>query len=152
MKVIRIYNNTIPILGFTCMLTLFILWVRNDSKKYIDDGVINHESIHMYQQLELLLVGVISGVLVCSLSSLSWWWMIAFCLSPFLVYILCWILEILLPPYGKAYKNICFESEAQYNEYNFNYLSKRVPFSWIKYIPNKKYPYLTKLQRRSRWL
>lgn len=152
MKVIRIYNNVIPFKGFMAMLTLSILWIRNEYKDKVTDAVLNHESIHMYQQLELLILGVVVGILSCSFLPISWWWMIAFCLSPFLVYIICWIIEILLPPYDKAYKNICFESEAQYNEYNFNYLKKRVPFSWIKYISNKKYPYLTNLQRRDRWL
>ena len=71
--------------------------------------VINHESIHFQQAIEL---GVI----------------------PFYVwYVLEWLLK--LPFYGmKAYENISFEREAYGNDSNLEYLKDRVRYIWIKRI------------------
>lgn len=38
----------------------------------------------------------------------------------------------------KAYKSICFEREASQNERDLNYLKKRKPYSWFKYINQNK--------------
>ena len=34
----------------------------------------------------------------------------------------------------KGYYSIPFEKEAFYNEYNYDYLKNRKPFSWVNYI------------------
>lgn len=73
--------------------------------------VINHESIHFQQALEL-------GVL------------------PFyLLYVLEWLLK--LPFYGaKAYENISFEREAYANDSKMTYLKKRKRYNWVHLILN----------------
>lgn len=149
MKPITITNKYIPFKGYSAMLTLFILWIRKEQLHTIDKYTINHETIHMYQQLELLVLALLAGIPVCLFTSL--WWVILFILFPLLIYVLCWLIEIILPPYNSAYKNICFESEAIYNECNLAYIKQRKPFAWIKYIKNKKYPYLTHKQRLELW-
>lgn len=75
--------------------------------------VINHESIHFQQAIEL-------GVL------------------PFyLVYVLEWLLK--LPFYGaQAYENISFEREAYGNDEDLEYLKNRVRYNWLKLIIKKK--------------
>jgi hypothetical protein len=74
--------------------------------------VINHESIHFQQALEL-------GVL------------------PFyLFYVLEWLLK--LPFYGaKAYEAISFEREAYGNDSNLEYLKDRVRYNWIRLVLKK---------------
>jgi len=83
----------------------------SDEKFWVDRAkqVINHESIHFQQALEL---GVI----------------------PFYVwYVLEWLFK--LPFYGaKAYEAISFEREAYGNDSNMDYLNKRVRYNWIKRI------------------
>lgn len=71
--------------------------------------VVNHESIHFQQALEL-------GVL------------------PFyILYILEWLLK--LPFYGaKAYEAISFEREAYGNDTNLKYLQTRKRYNWIYLI------------------
>lgn len=71
--------------------------------------IINHESIHIKQQEELLVL-------------------------PFYIfYILEWLLK--LPFYGKqAYYNISFEREAYENDDNLSYLKTRKRYSWLKKI------------------
>jgi len=84
---------------------------NSDDKFWIKRGkqVINHESIHFQQALEL-------GVL------------------PFyILYVLEWFLK--LPFYGaKAYENISFEREAYGNDSNLNYLQNRKRYNWFRLI------------------
>ncbi len=84
---------------------------QNGSKFWIKKGkrIINHESIHYQQQLELLII-------------------------PFYVlYILEWFIKLFF--YGtKAYKNISFEREAYTNDEDFDYLNTRKRYNWIKLI------------------
>tara|TARA_R110000737_G_scaffold140185_3_gene170987 strand:- start:740 stop:1111 length:372 start_codon:yes stop_codon:yes gene_type:complete len=76
------------------------------------ERIINHESIHIAQQGELLVI-------------------------PFYVlYILEWFIKLFF--YGsRAYYNISFEREAYKNELDLTYLSKRKRYSWIKLIFKK---------------
>lgn len=145
MKPIKIVNNIIPFRGYMAMMTLFILWIRKEHVNKIDKYVLNHETIHMYQQLEILGVCLVPTAILYMLNIISCWWVLLSIFFPLIIYVLCWLIELVLPPYNSAYKNICFESEAIYNEYDLDYLRnkrKLFDFSWAKYISNKKYPSL----------
>jgi hypothetical protein len=145
---IKIVNPFIPFDGFKAMATLFIVWIRKECINRIDIYTENHEKIHCIQQVELAITGLIVGLLFSVILS-NWWWMLLVLGFPFGLYILCWLIELILPPFNNAYKNICFESEALYNECDLEYLSKRklFQFSFFKYISNKKYPYISKSKR-----
>lgn len=72
--------------------------------------LLNHERIHIKQQLELLI------------------------LPFFVVYVTEWL--ILLLKYkckDKAYRNISFEKEAYNNAGNLNYLKERKSYYWLQY-------------------
>ena len=79
-------------------------WARERAAR-----IINHESIHIKQQEELLII-------------------------PFYVlYITEWFIKLFI--YGKqAYYNISFEREAYDNDDNLQYLSSRKNYRWIKRI------------------
>lgn len=86
----------------------FIILEKNHLKE--DKTFINHEMIHIYQQMELL----------------------------FFLFIIIYYTEflILLIKYKniqEAYRNISFEREAYENESNYEYLKTRKWFSFIKY-------------------
>jgi len=87
----------------------FIFLKHNDLKK--DKVLINHEKIHLRQQLELLIV-------------------------PFyLLYILEWLLRTLLYLNSyRAYQNLSFEREAYQNEKNLDYLKERKAFGFVNYL------------------
>lgn len=73
---------------------------------------INHESIHIKQQEELLIL-------------------------PFYVfYILEWFIKLFFYRFKakEAYRNISFEREAYSNDTNENYLKTRKRYNWIKLI------------------
>ena len=78
----------------------------------VSERIINHETIHIKQQQELLVI-------------------------PFyILYILEWFLKLFI--YGKdAYRNISFEREAYGNESNPEYLETRKFWSFFKYITKK---------------
>ncbi len=76
-----------------------------------DTVLINHEKIHLKQQLELLVV-------------------------PFyILYLTEWLLRSLFYlDFYKGYQNISFEREAYYNEHDLSYPQQRRWFSFIKYL------------------
>ena len=84
--------------------------LKNDSLK-TDIVLINHEKIHLKQQLELLII-------------------------PFyLIYIAEWLMRSLFYlSFYSGYQNISFEREAYANEHNLNYARERRPFSFMKYL------------------
>lgn len=73
--------------------------------------LINHEKIHLKQQLELLIV-------------------------PFYVlYFTDYLIKIIIfRDKDKAYKNILFEREAYLNEENLDYLQSRPFWNWMRYF------------------
>lgn len=115
MKVI--YNEVMPSKGFnTITLYPFGVFARVKDKKnirpweIISDTTINHESIHLEQQKEMLVM-------------LFYIW-----------YLLAWIIRKLVPNNGDDYRNSYFEQEAYENAENFEYLKTRKRFAWVKYI------------------
>ncbi len=82
-----------------------------DKKLKNDEVLINHETIHIIQQLELLVVFF----------------------YPF--YLIEYAIRLIqYRDQHKAYRNISFEREAYANEHNLNYLKKRKFYSFLKYI------------------
>ena len=134
-----IYNDIIPFNGFKAITLWPFVFAR---KKFnpLDDVTLNHEGIHLRQQLEVLVVAapVIASLIL--LSGLSWWWM---CIVPFAYYILyCieYIVRLCLYGHGhEAYKNISFEQEAFLNERDFYYHKSRRAFAWVKYLTRKSF-------------
>ena len=92
-------------------ITLFpFVVVRNgiDSTNLV---LMNHEKIHIRQQLELLI------------------------LPFYILYFLDYLIKIIRFKNRKiAYRNIVFEREAYANERNMDYLKTRSFWSWIKYF------------------
>ncbi|MBL4678873.1 MAG: hypothetical protein JKY70_22175 [Mucilaginibacter sp.] len=87
----------------------FIL-LKEQRFKY-DKAFINHERIHLRQQLELLI------------------------LPFYLLYLLNYLFNLLrYKNHHKAYMNIAFEREAYRNEHNFNYLNTRKFCTFLSYF------------------
>ena len=109
-----IYNKLIPFKGFYAISFFGLLFVRDEKgeKKPVSKATVNHETIHYYQQKEMLFIFF------------------------FLWYFIEWAVKLF--KYGvkdnKAYYNLSFEREAYINEHNQNYLATRKPFSWWKYL------------------
>lgn len=81
----------------------------SDYYKRLAERIINHESIHIKQQQEMLVI------------------------SFYVWYGIEWFIKLFI--YGsKAYINLSFEREAHINENNPNYIKERKVWAWIKYL------------------
>ena len=100
--------------GFAALTIFPFIFVKTDEIKN-NKVIINHEKIHIRQQIELLFV--------------------LFFLWYFIEFIL---LYMRYRDRYKAYRNIVFEKEAYCNEKGFVYLDKRTTFSFLTYYFYKK--------------
>lgn len=119
MKPIVIYSdkflNAISIFMRVAGISLFPFVILRE--KYIDakywskknDVIVNHETIHFWQTLEL-------GIVLF-----------------YVLYVVEFLIKLVF--YGSnAYRNLSFEREAKGNEKNLKYLDNRKPYAWIKLI------------------
>lgn len=135
----KVYCKFLPFKGYLCMTLLWWLIIRTEYKDKITSTVERHESIHSYQQVVLFLFSLIVSIILSLTTNYSWWCLLLTPIIPLIAYVISWIIEIILPPYNRAYKDICFEGEARTLENDEDYRKKLFPFSFLKYIPNKKY-------------
>lgn len=92
-------------------IALFPFIIVKDKLYLFDKELINHEKIHIRQELELLV------------------------LPFYIIYGINWIINYLkYKSWDTAYRNICFEREAYQNDYNLDYLKNRKLFSFLKYF------------------
>lgn len=105
-----IYTEWIPFRHSAIALWPFV-FMRKKLKHKENNVLINHERIHLRQQLELLLIGF------------------------YILYILHYFfLLIRFKNHSKAYKNIIFEKEAYARENDLQYLKNRKLFSFIRFF------------------
>lgn len=135
----KVHCKFLPFKGYLCMTLLWWLIIRTEYKDKITSTVERHESIHSYQQVVLFLFSLIVSIILSLTTNYSWWCLLLIPIIPLIAYVISWIIEIILPPYNRAYKDICFEGEARALESDEDYKKKLFPFSFLKYIPNKKY-------------
>lgn len=121
------------------MTILWWLIIRTEQKDKITETVERHETVHSYQQITLFITSLLVSIILSLTTSYSWWALLATPIFPLLAYIISWIIEIILPSYNRAYKDICFEGEARTLESDKDFRKKLFLFSFLKYIPNKKY-------------
>lgn len=133
-SMIKIYFKYFPLKKFICITILMFLIIREEHKDKVTDIIERHEKVHSYQQMILFVISLIVLLILSIFTNFKWWYIGVSLLVPFILYVLAWIIEILLPPYNTAYKDICFEREAKALENDEDYKSKLYPLSFIKYI------------------
>ncbi|MFK2818501.1 hypothetical protein U0L90_00115 [Flavobacteriaceae sp. LMIT009] len=96
--------------GYTGLTLYPFVFLKYDRLKY-DDTLINHERIHLRQQIELLVI-------------------------PFYIfYITEFIIRLLqYRNWKQAYRNISFERESYLNEDNLSYLQNRRFWQFLEYL------------------
>jgi len=105
----RFWFIILPKLSANAMAIFPIILLRNKQQKQ-DKILINHEKIHLQQQLELLIF-------------------------PFyFLYLLNYLINLVkYKNHYLAYFNIVFEREAYQYEKELDYLPKRKPYNWINF-------------------
>lgn len=96
--------------GYTGLAVYPFVFLKHKNLK-LDKVLINHEKIHLKQQLELFVIPFFL------------FYLIEFCVR--LIQYKNWYL---------AYRNISFEREAYKNEHDLNYLESRSIWSFAKYF------------------
>ena len=105
-----IYNRIIPFKGFRAIALVWWIFVRSEVKNF-NDTDFRHESIHIRQQKEMLV------------------------LFFFLWYAVEWLVRFIIYRNTKtAYKNISFEREAYAHQFDTEYLETRKHYSFIRYM------------------
>jgi hypothetical protein len=100
----------LPFLPAAGMAIFPFVLVKYSELKH-DRQIINHELIHLRQQIELLIIPF------------------------FIFYILNYLINLLLyKNHALAYRNIVFEREAYGNDSDYKYLKNRRFSSWVKYF------------------
>ena len=112
-KILNSLSLFMKIGGITLWPWIILRERYRDNSYYADKAkvIINHESIHIKQQAEMLVL-------------------------PFYIwYFTEWFIKtIRYTNFNTAYKNLSFEREAHSNESNPDYLKTRKKYSWIKYL------------------
>lgn len=142
---IKFYNKYIPFEGFRMMMALGICFIRMEYDKVMKKWYrplifpesFNHEAIHARQQWETMIltaaVFVILGI-VADVNVPVWIVILTVVLNWYVWYGISWLIQLILPPYDTAYRDIVFEVEAYSNEDNLDYLKTRKPFTWVVYM------------------
>lgn len=92
-------------------MAIYPFILLKDQQQKDDQVLINHERIHLRQQIELLLILF------------------------YLFYVIHYLLNLIrYRNHYLAYFNICFEKEAYACDQNLNYLKKRKLFAWVNYL------------------
>lgn len=132
-----IYNKIIPFKGYTAITIWPLIFARG---KQLKDYELNHEKIHLRQQLEVMLTSAAIIAILVLVFKISWWWMLLSLIVYYTGYGIDYGIRYLA--YGspnEAYRNIATEQEAYLYQYDFTYLNRRKPFAWVKYITKKTY-------------
>lgn len=132
-----IYNKIIPFKGYVAMTFFPFIFAR---KKPLSSVELNHETIHLYQQLEFLIIALLVDTVLMFSLGLSLWWYFAIFPAYYLFYVLEYVVRLIL--YGnhrEAYRNISFEQEAYLHEGDLSYKRKREPFAWLQYLTKKSF-------------
>jgi hypothetical protein len=104
---------SMPILAYGAMAMYPFIFVKRYEYRY-DVTLMNHEKIHLRQQLEMLLIPFYIAYL------LNYLWNLAYYRN-----------------HHQAYMNICFEREAYDNEMDLNYLKSRSFWRFLNYLNSK---------------
>lgn len=113
-KILKRLSIFMKIGGLTFFPWIILREKYRDDPRYSQKKIvtINHETIHIKQQQEMLVIFF------------------------YIWYVLEWFIKLFR--YGKsAYENISFERESYANEDDLTYLNNRKLFSWVKYIFKK---------------
>lgn len=103
---------------------------------YVRNVLINHENIHIHQQLQCLVVGMVFFTGLYFALDVSPWWILPSSYSLFYaLYVLHFLYKLIQYRSVKiAYENICFEVEAKKFEWNDTYTDYIKWFYWLKYL------------------
>ena len=118
-------------------ITLFGRIFFKEKEVFVTKTMVNHELIHVEQQKESVILGVLFSILLLGIFNSFIITMLAFLSFYYLVYLFEYIFLLFKFKFDKqkAYKKISFEQEAYANQDDINYIkNERKHFAWIHYF------------------
>lgn len=130
----RVYNQYIPFPGYLALTVIPWIFIREKAKARYTNTADRHEHTHGYQQIEMLIVGLVVTAILFLIG--AGWWSLFGIPAFFELYFLEWIIKIPLCSFNtsNAYKSISFEQEAYEHEDEVGYNHVRHHYAWVKYI------------------
>lgn len=107
----KIYSKHIPMKGYIAILLLFWMVIREEYRNRLPWFAENHETTHLHQELEMMIV------------FFYLWFIVEFSIK--LAITLSW---------KRAYLSVAFEQEAYNNQFEKRYLENRRHYAWLKYV------------------
>ena len=155
-----IYNKILPFGPFGLINFLGLVFSKIKPER-VTDEIKRHEHTHTEQQEEILIASALVSLMLCNVYA-SWWYLLGVVLMPFAVYAFGFLCALIFPPYhgvrfgwdkmlsvGKnikqlirsfgqlwmdAYRDNCFEREANVHENDPYYIFNRRWCGWAWYI------------------
>lgn len=108
----KIYCKHFPLKGFLAMAIWPFVFIRKDCSRIFSEKDERHETTHILQQKECLLIAF------------------------FVVYCIEWIVKLPFCLFNtdRAYMSVSFEQEAYEHELEVGYNNVRRHFAWIRYL------------------
>lgn len=132
----RVVKFGVVMSGFLCASFFQCIWVAKDKYERLvkNHKTMMHEWTHLKQELDMMVLYAALITILAATGVCSWWWMCGIVFSYLVQYGISWFLQVLLPPYDKAYKDIPMEKEARYSSAHPDYIYSRWPFMWIIFL------------------
>lgn len=122
-------------------ITLGCISLYKQPKEKVSKRSVNHENIHkvQYNEMFLLTIPIALILLICNFSNLV-------ILLPLFSFYIWYLIEYFISRVTRliarkrnqnlSYRSIAYEEEAHDNDKDLDYLIKRKPFAWLKYLGN----------------
>ena len=139
-KIWLVFNKIIPFKGYNAITFYPWVFVRKDASKWTLTDT-RHETTHLWQQEEVLMLGYCATTILAILGIVSWWWLLSVPFYFYVGYVLEWIIRIPFCGFDSklAYYNISTEQEAYLHEDDLSYNYERKRFAWVKYLFKKSF-------------
>lgn len=131
-----IFNAIIPFKGFKAITIWPWIFARIECMERWMKEDEWHETTHLRQQAETLVVSLVVLLVLAAFGIVSWWWLIAVPFVFYTFYLLEYLVRIPICGFDTrlAYHNISAEQEAYLHEKDATYNSERKPFRWLGYL------------------
>ena len=127
----KVFNKIIPFKGFKGLTMWPFLFIRKGAT--VTDTFERHEGTHAKQQFEMLCVGIVLTIILF-LVGCGWWSLFGLPIFYYWYGIEYIVRLFQYQTFIAAYKNVAFEQEAYDHQNEIDYLDRRKPFAWVKYL------------------
>ena len=139
-KIWLVFNKIIPFKGYNAITFYPWVFVRKDASKWTLTDT-RHETTHLWQQEEVLMLGYCATTILAIFGIVSWWWLLAVPFYFYVGYVLEWLIRIPICGFDTklAYFNISTEQESYLHEDDLSYNYERKRFAWVQYLFKKSF-------------